>query len=177
MIFFLIFRRWLLTGTWSHLWFEGIRECPPWCSIVGATVTVHQFFFVFYIIFDLQFRKKNQQAYSVVTMFHNKYLPFYLVILLRFCNNQHVFELHIGAVDRAWFGWVVELNWLFNVTINDISVIYVTAHRCAGGMKKKFDLRSGSQRHRHFVGFFNVPVLAPTRDQPFYTVIPTHRPI
>ena len=63
------------------------------------------------------------------------------------------------------------LNWLFNVTINDISVIYVTAHRCAGGLKK-LDLRSGSQRHRHFVGFFNVPVLAPTRDQPFYTVIP-----
>ena len=52
--------------------------------------------------------------------------------------------------------WV---NWLFNVTINDISVIYVTAHKCAGGLKKKLDLRSGSQRHRHFVGFFNVPVL------------------
>ena len=69
------------------------------------------------------------------------------------------------------------LNCLFNVTINDISVIYVTAHRCAGGLKKKFDLRSGSQRHRHFVGFFNVPVQAPTRDHPFYTVIPTHRPI
>ena len=55
------------------------------------------------------------------------------------------------------------VNWLFNVTINDISVIYVTAHRCAGGLKKKFDLRSDSQRHRHFVGFFNVSVLAPTR--------------
>ena len=25
-------------------WFAGVRECPPWCSIVGATVTVHQFF-------------------------------------------------------------------------------------------------------------------------------------
>ena len=75
------------------------------------------------------------------------------------------------------YGSWVELNCLFNVTINDISVIYVTAHRCAGGLKKKYDLRSGSQRHRHFVGFFNVPVLAPTRDQPFYTVIPTHRPI
>ena len=37
-------RRWLLSGTWSHLWFAGVRECPPWCSIVGATVTVHQFF-------------------------------------------------------------------------------------------------------------------------------------
>ena len=37
-------RRWLLPGTWSHLWFAGVRECPPWCSIVGATVTVYQFF-------------------------------------------------------------------------------------------------------------------------------------
>ena len=54
-----------------------------------------------------------------------------------------------------------KVNWLFNVTINDISVIYVTAHRCAGGLKKNLDLRSGSQRHRHFVGFFNFPVLAP----------------
>ena len=47
----------------------------------------------------------------------------------------------------------------------------MTAHRCAGGLKKKLDLRSSSLRHRHFVGFFNVPVLAPTWDQPFYTVI------
>ena len=31
-------------GTWSYLWFAGVRECPSWCSIVGATVTVHQFF-------------------------------------------------------------------------------------------------------------------------------------
>ena len=69
-----------------------------------------------------------------------------------------------------------EVNWLFNVTINDISVIYVKAHRCAGGLKK-LDLRWGSKRHRHFVRFFNVPILAPTREHPFYTVIPTHRPI
>ena len=27
-----------------YIWFTGVRECPPWCSIVGATVTVHQFF-------------------------------------------------------------------------------------------------------------------------------------
>ena len=83
----------------------------------------------------------------------------------------------VSATRKVRNGCTVELNWLFNVTINDISVIYVTEHRCAGGLKKKLDLRSGSQRHRHFVGFFNVPVLAPTRDQPFYTVIPTHRPI
>ena len=72
---------------------------------------------------------------------------------------------------------VNEVNLLFNVTIYDISAIYVTAHRCAGGLKKKLNLRSGSQRHRHFAGFFNVPVQTPTRDHPFYTVIPTHRPI
>ena len=68
------------------------------------------------------------------------------------------------------------MNWLFNITINDIPVINVTAHRCAGGLKKMLDLRSGSQRHRHFVGFFNVPVQTPTRDHPFYTAILTHRP-
>ena len=32
------------SSTWSHLWFAEVRECPSWCSIVGATVTVHQFF-------------------------------------------------------------------------------------------------------------------------------------
>ena len=66
-------------------------------------------------------------------------------------------------------------DWLLNVTCNDISVRYVTAHRCAGRLKKKLNLRSDSQRHRHFVGFFNVPVQAPTRSYPFYTVIPRNR--
>ena len=36
----------------------------------------------------------------------------------------------------------------------------MTEHTCAGRMKK-FDLRSGSQRGRHSLGFFNVPVQAP----------------
>ena len=27
----------LTPGTWSHIWFAGVRECPPWCSIVGAS--------------------------------------------------------------------------------------------------------------------------------------------
>ena len=37
--------------------------------------------------------------------------------------------------------------------------------------------RVGLPRHRHFVGFFNVPVLAPTRNQPFLygdSDTPTH---
>ena len=44
----------------------------------------------------------------------------------------------------------------------------MTAHRHAGGLKKKSNLWVGSQRHRHFVGFFNVPVQTPTRGQTFY---------
>ena len=35
-------------GTWSHLWFAGVRECPQWCSIGGATVTVHRIFCILY---------------------------------------------------------------------------------------------------------------------------------
>ena len=36
--------------------------------------------------------------------------------------------------------------------------LYMWWHRCAIWLKKLY-LRSDSQRHRHFVGFFNVPVL------------------
>ena len=39
------------------------------------------------------------------------------------------------------FKWLSEISCL---TCNDISVIYVTAHGCAGGLKKNLDLRSGS---------------------------------
>ena len=49
------------------------------------------------------------------------------------------------------------VNWLLNVTINDISVIHVTTHRCAGGLKN-MDVRSGS----------NVPVQSSTQGNPFY---------
>ena len=34
-------------------------------------------------------------------------------------------------------------------------------------LAKKLDLRSGSQCHRHFVGFFSVHVQSLTRGQPF----------
>ena len=81
----------------------------------------------------------------------------------------------LEVIFSTWV--VVLLYWLFNVTINDISVIHMAAHRCAGGKKKKLNLRPGCQRNRYLVGFLNVPVQAATRDQPFYTVIPTYRPI
>ena len=61
------------------------------------------------------------------------------------------------------------MRWglLFNLTCKDISVICVAAQRCAGWLKKKLDVRSGSQLNRHFVGFFNVPVQVQTRGNSF----------
>ena len=31
---------------------QGSVKCPPWCSIVGATVTVHQFFCILHYIYQ-----------------------------------------------------------------------------------------------------------------------------
>ena len=45
------------------------------------------------------------------------------------------------------------------VTCNDISVISVTAQMCRRTEKEVEVVRSGSQRHRHFAGFFYVPVI------------------
>ena len=86
--------------------------------------------------------------------------------LISFVLAQATCEERMESEKKKMRLWV--RNWLLNVMCNDISVIYVTAHRCAGGLKNKFDLRLGSQRHRHFVWFFNVPVQPPTRGHPFY---------
>ena len=73
---------------------------------------------------------------------------------------------------------VGEWNLFLNVTCNNISIIYVTAQICEGGLKEKFDLRSGSQRRRHFVGFLNVPVQAQTKHWAnILTFIPRNCPI
>ena len=59
-------------------------------------------------------------------------------------------------IELDWIG----LNWLFNVTINDISVIYVTAHRCAGGLKKKLLIKVVKTSNRtiyiHFLLYVNI---------------------
>ena len=57
---------------------------------------------------------------------------------------------------------------LFNAATKDISVICVTAHWCASGLKKEAGPTVRLPRHRHFVVFFSVPVEAPTWSQPFY---------
>ena len=127
-------------------------------------------YFCYMIITDVYFCiSTSEHCWSLVSISSSflNVCPFY---------SRYVTRSHLVLMSLQQAGRWGEVNWLFNVTINNISVIHVTAHRCAGGLKKKLDLRSGFQRHRLFVGFFNVPVQAPIRDQPFYTVIPTHRP-
>ena len=50
-------------GTWSRLSFAEVRECRPWCSIVGARVTVHQFF----CILHCKYISQNISILKVVT--------------------------------------------------------------------------------------------------------------
>ena len=47
------------TGHLSHIWFAGAREYPPLCSIVGATVTVHQFFCILHPLFVDEILRAN----------------------------------------------------------------------------------------------------------------------
>ena len=98
----------------------------------------------------------------------------HLIVWVETCHNiamliLQIFRNPLNTVNQYLVNNLqtkVKVNWLFNVTCNDISVINVTAHRYAGGLKK-LALPSGSQCHRHFVGFCNVPVQTPTRDHPF----------
>ena len=63
-------------------------------------------------------------------------------------------QLYVTSVWNYWV-WVY---WCFTSHAT-IFQSYMWRHRCACGLKKKLYLRLGSQRHRHFVRFFNVPLL------------------
>ena len=57
--------------------------------------------------------------------------------------------------------WRIRLSWVYWCFTSHATILqsYMWRHRCAGGLKKKLYLQSGSQRHRHFAGFFIVSVL------------------
>ena len=85
----------------------------------------------------------------------------FCILVVHDLTNDISYDVNLNRSNKCYFGGkivkfcgkkarignifvIVVVNWLFNVTINGISVIYVTAHRCAGGLKTKLDLRSGS---------------------------------
>ena len=64
--------------------------------------------------------------------------------------------LHVGGRE-----WASEIGCLTSPAT--IFQLYMWRHKCAGRLKKKLNLLLGSKRHKHFVGFFNVPVQKPTQ--------------
>ena len=62
--------------TWIHSGFQGLilwflshwSECPPWCSIVGATVTVHEFFCVLFFMLYFTFKGTRSQLVCLFTI-------------------------------------------------------------------------------------------------------------
>ena len=132
-------------------------------------MSIHLFFFLSFGLLQ-QCLSDNFCILAWIEIFHKTVVhdPRCAKVTVNTCLFVRLLELCPKAILR---GSEWEWDWLLNVTCNDISVIYrnyVTAHRCAGGLKKKLGLRSGSQRHRPFVGLFNMPVQAPTRGQTFY---------
>ena len=93
-----LYWRWLLPGTWSHLWCTGVHECPPWCSIVGAAVTVHQFFCIL----------------------HYKHCRKYLPIFKRFSNAKYFFKeifkfSRLKVVEIVIFGIYYTIHFGFSL--------------------------------------------------------------
>ena len=78
----LIFWNW--HPPWSHLWFAEVHECPPWCSIAGATVTLHQFFCILHLSAFCTFSTfKLPTKYNITCKWFkvNKYVMSHTIIL------------------------------------------------------------------------------------------------
>ena len=72
----------------------------------------------------------------------------------KYSSRNHERQNTVWMDCKVWV-WVY---WCFTSHAT-IFQSYMRRHRCAGGLKKKLYLRSGSQRHRYFTRFFNVCVL------------------
>ena len=101
----------------------------------------------------LDIRSGSQRHRHFASLTHSSQL-LKILFWLRITDEGSVPEMRIWSILLIEsIGVLRHMQRYFNY------IVYVTAHRCAGGMKK-FDLRSGSQRHRQFVGFLNVSVQA-----------------
>ena len=61
-----------------------------------------------------------------------------------------------------------EWDWSLNMACNHLS-LYMWWHiDVQADWRRSWTYGRAPKRHRHVVGFFNVPIQAPTHDQPFY---------
>ena len=48
-----------------------VRECPPWCSIVGATVTVHQYFYILHCSLSAWITPQTKEIHRYLITWYN----------------------------------------------------------------------------------------------------------
>ena len=91
-----------LPGTWSHLWFAGVLECPPWCYIVGATVTVHQFFCILhcYISYNQIVNHESSVIYAPVPNLSHLFSH-----VNHTCFNPEIFTCDHSRILTCKLGW------------------------------------------------------------------------
>ena len=101
--------------------------------------------------------KFDQEAHNgLVAIVFTSLFPY---VILVHCNLDLWPPKSIGSILSPWLTVWVWVYWFFSMSHATIFQLYMWRHRCAGGLKKNLYLRLGSQRHRHFVGFFNMTIL------------------
>ena len=139
-------------------------------------MVVYSILKILFAVFDDYFISNRLNIWTLYFVALNGLLTYSAHIPHLSCVDRGILTQYIKSRERhpIWQDFIHSKPYCvcvleFHVTCNDIS-LYMWRQKCAGGLKNELDLRSGSQRHRHFVGFFYVPVQAPTRGHPFYTV-------
>ena len=133
---------------WSQSWkircvYEWFSFVYTWISVICLSVVTWPLIRYLYLVF---------QMYQIfMTVFK--------------CSDEADVLPSFKNMKKIMTGFKVnELSWVYWCFASHATIFqsYMWRHRCAGGLKKLLYLRSGSQRHRHFAGFFNVPVYTDT---------------
>ena len=98
--------------------------------------------------------------------FLNIYFPY-------FYAHQIAYTLPIFAITSMLSIYHFGVRWIGCLTSQStIFESYMWRHTdVQADWRRKFDIRSGSQRRRHFVWFINVPVQARTRGHPLFIIL------
>ena len=95
-----------------------VCECPPWCSIVGATVTVHQFFCIL-LYFQLQI------AFEKLSVCQVAFLSQIVMSFVLFCENL--------VEDIVYMAGICHLQYFLNI------FVYCHRDKCCT-LSKNFDI-------------------------------------
>ena len=104
-------------GTWSNLFFAGVRECPPWCSIARATVTVHQFFCILH--------RRTLTQVTQIQVYTNHFGGVFVLTLSR-C----FFDFSLYLIDTTYFSTCPTLTiFAFHKIRSNIKIHYINKRK------------------------------------------------